>query len=94
MNWNCPLFLVCGGTISGQSEGSISTPSYPSNYGANLTCEWTITVDPAMNIKVDIRGFETEHPDENSDCTTVDYLEVSINIDISSGRLRSDEIFK
>lgn len=49
----------CGGILNGTS-GTIQSPNYPSNYGNNNYCEWTITAPPGTNIVININAFNTE----------------------------------
>ncbi|CAK8682879.1 unnamed protein product [Clavelina lepadiformis] len=62
----------CGGDISGQTYGDISSPGYPGDYPANRDCFWTIQVAPGNVIQL---LFGTLALETHENCT-YDYLEV------------------
>ena len=50
----------CGSNQSG-SSGIIQSPNYPSPYGNNNYCEWTITSLPGTSITLNINAFSSEY---------------------------------
>uniref|UniRef100_H2ZUU8 CUB and Sushi multiple domains 2 n=1 Tax=Latimeria chalumnae TaxID=7897 RepID=H2ZUU8_LATCH len=50
----------CGGFIKGELSGRILSPGYPSPYGHNLNCTWTIEADPGCTIGLHFIVFHTE----------------------------------
>lgn len=62
---------TCGGRISGAS-GRISSPNYPSNYDANLDCEWTVQGPVGHYLKL---SWTTVNMQYSENCTA-DYLEI------------------
>ncbi|XP_033102117.1 cubilin-like isoform X2 [Anneissia japonica] len=42
--------------------GMFETPDYPSSYGNNLDCSYSITVNPLKVVRVDFLDFELEEP--------------------------------
>ncbi|XP_078690636.1 CUB and sushi domain-containing protein 3-like isoform X2 [Branchiostoma floridae x Branchiostoma belcheri] len=67
----------CGADWTGPS-GAVLSPNYPSNYGYNQNCYYTVTVSAGEYIQLTVRSFRTEASD--------DYLEVRNGLD-SSGTL-------
>ncbi|EDV28197.1 uncharacterized protein TRIADDRAFT_53561 [Trichoplax adhaerens] len=65
----------CGGAFTSR-HGSLSSPNYPSNYGANEECIWTITVSPHNIVQLSFNSFNIEGT--NNVCNN-DYLEVRQN---------------
>lgn len=49
----------CGGNLLGL-EGEITSPNYPDNYYNLMECEWVITVEPLMLVRLEIQEFEIE----------------------------------
>lgn len=43
-------FSVCGGLLDNADGGVFSTPNYPSNYGNNQECLWTVTAPRPTNV--------------------------------------------
>ncbi|KAH9492503.1 hypothetical protein Btru_026013 [Bulinus truncatus] len=41
---------ACGGLLSGQSTGTISSPQFPMNFPPEASCVWVITVTPGRSI--------------------------------------------
>merc|ERR1719206_690724 len=62
---------ACGGNYL-TTSGVLRSPGYPSPYGHNRDCEWTITVDQGNQILLNVTEFELEH---HSNCN-FDYLEI------------------
>ena len=55
---------VCGGLITGQTRGTISSPGYPGRYPHNSHCTWTIQVDPGKTVQFHFALLNIEsHPD-------------------------------
>ena len=55
---------VCGGLITGQTRGTISSPGYPGRYPHNADCTWTILVDPGKTVQFHFALLNIEsHPD-------------------------------
>ncbi|EMP34908.1 CUB and sushi domain-containing protein 2 [Chelonia mydas] len=50
---------ACGGTLRGQS-GIISSLHYPSEYGNNADCTWTILAEPGDTIALVFMDFQLE----------------------------------
>ena len=69
---NTTVDVECGGDISGQTYGDISSPGYPGDYPANRDCFWTIQVAPGNVIQL---LFGTLALETHENCT-YDYLEV------------------
>nr|XP_039268068.1 cubilin-like [Styela clava] len=63
---------VCGGDISGQDYGVVSSPGYPGVYPTNRDCYWSITVLPGNIIQFLFGAIAIE---DHDDCTA-DYLEI------------------
>ncbi|XP_070174131.1 cubilin-like [Littorina saxatilis] len=61
----------CGGALTG-SEGTLTSPNYPSVYDHNAECVWTITVDPSDSVLLSFVAFNLE---AGSSCN-YDYLEI------------------
>jgi deleted-in-malignant-brain-tumors protein 1 len=57
------LKVVCGGELTGLN-GSFSSPNYPENYDSRLRCNWTITVPPEYNIRLNFIDLHTESCDD------------------------------
>ncbi|KAI8493120.1 CUB and sushi domain-containing protein 3 [Branchiostoma belcheri] len=55
-----PTCRVCGGDLTAPSGGPVTSPNYPSNYGDNENCEWTITVPEGSIIRLTFDSFHTE----------------------------------
>ncbi|XP_078702320.1 CUB and sushi domain-containing protein 3-like isoform X2 [Branchiostoma floridae x Branchiostoma belcheri] len=55
-----PTCRVCGGDLTAPSGGPVTSPNYPSNYGDNENCEWTITVPEGSIIRLTFDSFNTE----------------------------------
>ena len=60
-NFSILSFQVCGGYLT-ESQGILSSPNYPSDYGRNLDCVWVIRARPGRTIQ-----FEFLNMDINSD---------------------------
>ncbi|XP_066292178.1 CUB and sushi domain-containing protein 1-like isoform X4 [Branchiostoma lanceolatum] len=69
----------CGADWTGP-RGAVLSPNYPSSYGYNQNCYYTVTVSPGEYIQLTVRSFRTEDSD--------DYLEIRNGAD-SSGTLLS-----
>ncbi|XP_069079880.1 CUB and sushi domain-containing protein 2 [Pleurodeles waltl] len=65
---SCRADDACGGTLRGQS-GIISSPHFPSEYGNNADCTWTILAEPGDTIALVFTDFQLEDG--------YDYLEVT-----------------
>ncbi|KAI8478628.1 CUB and sushi domain-containing protein 3 [Branchiostoma belcheri] len=50
----------CGGALTAPSGGPVSSPNYPSDYGNNELCEWSITVQPGSTIRLTFSAFNIE----------------------------------
>ncbi|VTJ59969.1 Hypothetical predicted protein [Marmota monax] len=59
---------ACGGTLRGTSS-SISSPHFPSEYGNNADCTWTILAEPGDTIALVFTDFQLEEG--------YDFLEIS-----------------
>ena len=57
--------LSCGEEVFG-TEGEIKTPNYPSFYGANLNCVWTIQVAEDQSISMTFLDFKVDS--ESGEC--------------------------
>ena len=62
---------VCGETII-RPSGTITSPEYPSNYGADLHCQWHLQVRAGVLIEINFTDFMLEH----SDGCMNDYVEL------------------
>jgi len=51
--------LACGGNLRG-AYGSFASPNYPSSYGTNLNCRWTITAPRGSVLTIRFISFNTE----------------------------------
>lgn len=49
----------CGGPIY-DTEGTISSPSYPNNYSSDLDCAWLLILPIGMTIKITFEDLELE----------------------------------
>uniref|UniRef100_A0A8C4QEE5 CUB and Sushi multiple domains 3 n=1 Tax=Eptatretus burgeri TaxID=7764 RepID=A0A8C4QEE5_EPTBU len=61
--WDHPLptcMAECGGEIKGETSGRIVSPDYPSHYGHNLHCTWTIEAHLSHTISLHFVVFDTE----------------------------------
>ncbi|XP_029427966.1 CUB and sushi domain-containing protein 2 isoform X2 [Rhinatrema bivittatum] len=72
-SWDFPLPScrgddACGGTLRGQS-GIISSPHFPSEYGNNVDCTWTVLAELGDTIALVFTDFQLEDG--------YDYLEVT-----------------
>ena len=56
------------------SDGVLTSPNFPSNYGPGLDCDWTIHVGPGRTLDVQITSLNIASDDEQ--CGQ-DYLMVS-----------------
>uniref|UniRef100_A0A182RN21 Cubilin n=1 Tax=Anopheles funestus TaxID=62324 RepID=A0A182RN21_ANOFN len=61
----------CGGKIT-LHQGFISSPNYPSNYPANISCSWLIETDASHTLQFNIKSLAIER---SSNCTS-DALQV------------------
>ncbi|XP_053662149.1 cubilin homolog [Anopheles marshallii] len=61
----------CGGKIT-LHQGFISSPNYPSNYPANMSCSWVIETDVSHTLQLHIKSFAVER---SPNCTS-DSLQV------------------
>nr|XP_035970367.1 CUB and sushi domain-containing protein 1-like isoform X1 [Halichoerus grypus] len=59
---------ACGGTLRGTSS-TISSPHFPSEYGNNADCTWTILAEPGDTIALVFTDFQLEEG--------YDFLEIS-----------------
>ncbi|XP_078685510.1 CUB and sushi domain-containing protein 1-like [Branchiostoma floridae x Branchiostoma belcheri] len=50
----------CGGSLTAPFGGPVTSPNYPSNYGNNENCEWSITVPEGSIIRLTFDSFNTE----------------------------------
>ena len=62
---------ICGETFV-KPQGTFASPNYPSNYGADLSCEWHIQVGAGLIVELTFTDFMLEH----SDGCKNDYVEV------------------
>ncbi|XP_066267607.1 uncharacterized protein [Branchiostoma lanceolatum] len=51
----------CCGNLTAPSGGPVTSPNYPSNYGNNENCEWSITVPEGSIIRLTFDSFSTEN---------------------------------
>ncbi|XP_035660155.1 CUB and sushi domain-containing protein 2-like [Branchiostoma floridae] len=51
----------CGENLFAPSGGPVTSPNYPSNYGNNENCEWSITVPEGSIIRLMFDSFNIEH---------------------------------
>lgn len=65
--------LACGGLLQ-SSQGTVSSPNYPSSYPPNTECEWEIRVDSGYILILNVNSSFDLQP---GDCSS-DYLEVGI----------------
>jgi hypothetical protein len=49
MKWFCFLLVGCGGILSGEEDGVITSPNYPNSYDRTSNCTWTIVADHSGN---------------------------------------------
>ena len=68
------IFLGCGGIMHSRT-GVITSPNFPSAYGADSECEWEIRVDPGYKI---IADFFQRFDLENSTNCQNDFVEVTV----------------
>ena len=64
----------CGGNLIG-TVGSFSSPGHPNNYPHGVTCDWYITVEPGMVIRLTFNTFNLER---SANCQ-YDYVEIFDN---------------
>jgi len=83
LNWNAAL-PTCGGTLSGSTYGSITSPGYPGNYPSDRDCVWIVVVPPGNTIRFSIGQLQMEHHDNCS----YDFLE------FRDGRQDSDQLLQ
>ncbi|CAG7733252.1 unnamed protein product, partial [Allacma fusca] len=69
--WNTTL-PHCGGSITNQTHGAISSPGYPSNYPHNRDCVWTLSVNLGKRIQL---VFATMRLEIHPNCS-FDYLRI------------------
>eukprot|EP00058_Branchiostoma_floridae_P008085 XP_002593573.1 hypothetical protein BRAFLDRAFT_125152 [Branchiostoma floridae] len=50
----------CGGSLTAPSGGPFASPNYPSNYGNNEICEWSITAPTGSTIRLTFDEFDVE----------------------------------
>ncbi|XP_078600360.1 uncharacterized protein LOC144875315 [Branchiostoma floridae x Branchiostoma japonicum] len=50
----------CGGVLTVPPGGIVTSPNYPSNYGNDETCEWTITVAEGSMVLLTFDNFHLE----------------------------------
>ncbi|XP_056020470.1 uncharacterized protein LOC125649013 [Ostrea edulis] len=78
---------VCGGEISGKSEGEIASPNFPSEYPLDINCTWIITVAEGKFIRLLFPIVQTE---KNHDLIVV---KTGNYYDELSGRENDFEVF-
>ncbi|XP_066263204.1 cubilin-like [Branchiostoma lanceolatum] len=54
----------CGGNLTVPPEGTVTSPGYPSNYGNDQACEWTITAPEGSRVRLTFASF---HLDDDYD---------------------------
>ena len=64
----------CGGNLIG-TVGSFSSPGHPKNYPHGVACDWYITVEPGMVIRLTFNTFNLER----SENCQYDYVEIFDN---------------
>ncbi|XP_078583854.1 enteropeptidase-like [Branchiostoma floridae x Branchiostoma japonicum] len=61
----CPSHVTptpgCGGNLTAPSGGPVTSPNYPSNYGNQLNCEWSITLPEGRIIRLKFDYFNTDN---------------------------------
>ena len=72
--YNHTLPPGCGGNLIG-TVGSFSSPGHPNNYPHGVTCNWYITVEPGMVIRLTFNTFNLER---SANCQ-YDYVEIFDN---------------
>ena len=66
--------MSCNEDLSGLNRGSISSPSWPAAYAENSNCQYTISVDDHMQLKLQFSGdFDVE---QSHDGQCIDSLRV------------------
>lgn len=58
-NYLCLSSAACGGTLS-DGNGTITSPSYPSNYPKNKECTWKIIGPKGQRISLKFKDFKLE----------------------------------
>jgi hypothetical protein len=53
------LLATCGGVLS-DPEGTFTSPNYPNEYPASVTCVWYLSVDPGSRIRLTFTDFDVE----------------------------------
>ncbi|XP_066263229.1 CUB and sushi domain-containing protein 1-like [Branchiostoma lanceolatum] len=51
----------CGGILAASDEGTVTSPNYPSDYGNNENCEWTITAPEGSTVRLTFDSFNLEN---------------------------------
>ncbi|XP_066263243.1 deleted in malignant brain tumors 1 protein-like [Branchiostoma lanceolatum] len=51
----------CGGSLTASDEGTVTSPNYPSDYGNNENCEWTITAPEGSTVRLTFDSFNLEN---------------------------------
>ena len=65
------VYVGCGGNLIG-TVGSFSSPGHPNHYPHGVTCDWYISAEPGMVIRLTFNTFNLEH---NQGCQ-YDYVQV------------------
>uniref|UniRef100_H2ZEM9 CUB domain-containing protein n=1 Tax=Ciona savignyi TaxID=51511 RepID=H2ZEM9_CIOSA len=51
---------TCGGKITGEGSGRITSPFYPQMYPKNSNCEWTIVTDIGTGMRIEIEHLNNK----------------------------------
>lgn len=66
------MCLECGGSISVDSHGTLSSPGSPGRYPPNRDCYWTLNATPGKRIQ--LHFYSSKFETQRNGC--FDYLEV------------------
>ncbi|KAJ8403802.1 hypothetical protein AAFF_G00346700 [Aldrovandia affinis] len=66
----------CGGRLTG-SEGTFTSPYYPSYYAPLVSCQWDIQVPTGKNVKLTLSELLMAEPGQDNDICAKDYVEIN-----------------
>ncbi|KAG5271940.1 hypothetical protein AALO_G00185900 [Alosa alosa] len=66
---------TCGGTFT-NTNGSFTSPHFPSFYPPDIDCKWTISVPKGMNVRLTFTMFRMKEPGVDIRVCHKDYVEV------------------
>ncbi|KAG9265652.1 hypothetical protein AMEX_G20118 [Astyanax mexicanus] len=68
--------IECGGKLTG-TNGTFSSPGFPSYYPPQMQCVWDIEVPAGKHVKVKFSKFSLREPGETPNHCSKDYLEIN-----------------